>query len=130
MMPPEDGKASSGITKARSKELTTTSTMCKAMVMQSDVTEMVAEDMTPVVTCEYDTDVMPNHLGDSLLATNLYAYCLNNPVNYHDSDGKFATVAGTLAWGTAGGSNFWNPVGWVILGGVAVAAVGYIGYNV
>ncbi len=154
--------------------------------MQSDVIGMVAEDMSPVVTYEYDTwgkllsvsgekkdtvgklnpfryrgyvyeeesglyyvssryydpevarwingddiDVMLNHLGDSLLATNLYAYCLNNPINYHDPDGKFATVAGTLAWGTAaGGSNFWNPVGWVILGGVAVEAVGYIGYNV
>ncbi|HBT65103.1 MAG TPA: hypothetical protein DEB10_10640 [Ruminococcaceae bacterium] len=27
-----------------------------------------------------DTDVMLEHLDDSILATNLYAYCLNNPV--------------------------------------------------
>lgn len=29
-----------------------------------------------------------------------------------------------------GGANFWNPVGWVVLGITAVGAIGYIGYNV
>ncbi|HBT65109.1 MAG TPA: hypothetical protein DEB10_10670, partial [Ruminococcaceae bacterium] len=74
---------------------------------------------------------MLEHLDDSILATNLYAYCLNNPINMVDPDGEFAAAAGALAWGAAaGGSNFWNPVGWVILGVVAVGAIGYIGYNV
>ena len=44
------------------------------------------------------------HMDDSIFATNLYAYCLNNPVNYYDPTGEFAitilAIAGvTLLWG-------------------------------
>ena len=81
-----------------------------------------------------DTDVMLEHLEESPLSKNLYTYCLNNPVNYADPYGDFALAlagGGSLTAGAAlGGANFWNPVGWVVLGITAVGAIGYIGYNV
>ena len=44
----------------------------------------------------------------------MFAYCLNNPVNYEDSDGEMAAAAGALAWGVAaGGANAWNPAEWI-----------------
>ena len=51
-----------------------------------------------------NTETMLEHLDDSIFATNLYAYCLNNPVNYFDPTGEFAitilAIAGvTLLWG-------------------------------
>ena len=79
-----------------------------------------------------DTCVMVEHLGDSILTTNLYAYCLNNPIIYNDPYGEFARLAFAGAYGgyltagaAAGGANSWNPVGWVVLGTVAVAAIYY-----
>ena len=55
-----------------------------------------------------------------LLLGNIIFYCNNNPINFVDSQGDFAleAAAGTLL--VAGGTNSWNPVGWVLL---AVAAV-------
>ena len=74
-----------------------------------------------------DTDVMLEHLEESPLSKNLYTYCLNNPVNYADPYGDFALAlagGGSLTAGAAlGGVNFWNPVGWVLLG---IAAVGTV----
>ena len=55
-------------------------------------------------------------------ALNLYAYCVSNPVSYVDRDGYFAA---TLA---AGASNFWNPVGWVLIG-VGIVATGVYLYK-
>ncbi len=61
--------------------------------------------------------------GQGVLGNNIFAYCLNNPVNFEDANGEMAAVAGALAWGmTAGDANAWNPAGWIILG-VTVAAV-------
>ncbi|MHB1452999.1 MAG: RHS repeat-associated core domain-containing protein [Saccharofermentanales bacterium] len=37
-----------------------------------------------------DTDVMIEHLSDSLISTNLYTYCLNNPVNIFDNNEDYA----------------------------------------
>lgn len=65
--------------------------------------------------------------GQGILGNNMFAYCLNNPVNYEDSDGEMAAAAGALAWGAAaGGANAWNPAGWIILGATAIAAIGIL----
>ena len=42
--------------------------------------------------------------GQGILGNNMFAYCLNDPVNYEDSDGEMAAAAGALAWG--GGSRW------------------------
>ena len=58
---------------------------------------------------------------------NLYVYCVNSPVMYVDRTGNLLHLAlaggGTIATGAA---NFWNPVGWYILGGLAVLVIGSI----
>ena len=65
--------------------------------------------------------------GQGILGNNMFAYCLNDPVNYEDSDGEMAAAAGALAWGAAaGGANAWNPVGWIILGATAITAIGIL----
>ena len=62
--------------------------------------------------------------GQGVLGNNMFAYCVNNSVNYKDPNGEMTAVAGAMAWGTiAGGANFWNPAGWIILGVTIVAAV-------
>ncbi len=100
------------------------------------------------------TDIMLEHLDDSILATNLYAYCLNNPVNMFDPDGEFAISTailigigiGALIGGTAGGAYGYNkavksnvPKGqrwkYVVgygLGGAVIGGVigGFVGYGV
>ena len=65
--------------------------------------------------------------GQGVLGHNMFAYCLNNPVVYEDSDGEMAAAAGVLAWGAAaGGANAWNPAGWIVLGVTAIAAIGIL----
>ncbi|MDD4781967.1 MAG: hypothetical protein PHT02_15385, partial [Tissierellia bacterium] len=69
----------------------------------------------------------------NLVQYNLYAYTFNNPVNMVDYNGDFAQYAlaggGILSGGySLGGANFWNPVGWVILG-VTTVATGVVLYN-
>jgi uncharacterized protein RhaS with RHS repeats len=69
-----------------------------------------------------DSDILDGR-NNHILENNLFAYCLNNPIIYHDPKGKFAQftlegangvyVATTAA---AGGASFWNPAGWVLLG--------------
>ena len=67
------------------------------------------------------------YTGQGIIGNNMFAYCLNNPVNYEDSDGEMAAAVGALAWGAAaGGANAWNPVGWIILGATAIAAIGIL----
>ncbi|MBR0577466.1 RHS repeat-associated core domain-containing protein, partial [Proteiniclasticum sp. BAD-10] len=71
--------------------------------------------------------------GAGLLAPNVYAYCANNPVILYDPSGEALMLAlegeGYLVTtAAAGGANFWNPVGWVLLG-VAVIGVGYTIYQ-
>jgi len=78
-----------------------------------------------------DTDILLED-QDSLLQHNLFAYCFNNPVNMYDPDGEMTAAAGVLAptfitWlYYAGGANFWNPVGWVLLGIASVSLLVYI----
>ncbi|MBR0577407.1 RHS repeat-associated core domain-containing protein, partial [Proteiniclasticum sp. BAD-10] len=80
------------------------------------------------------TDIMLEHLDDSILVTNLYAYCLNNPVRYNDPYGEFATEAGVLTYvsytASAGSLNFWNPVGWVLLGAAVVGVCSLVGVKI
>ena len=40
--------------------------------------------------------------GQGVLSNNMFAYCMNNPVKYEDSDGKSATVAGAIIGGLFG----------------------------
>ncbi|WP_426381352.1 RHS repeat domain-containing protein [Desulfosporosinus sp. SYSU MS00001] len=54
---------------------------------------------------------------------NLYAYSEGDPVNKIDPDGKMAEVLAG-AW-IIGEADFWNPVGWVLLGGT----IGYAAYD-
>ena len=76
--------------------------------------------------------------SESIFSYNLYEYCDANPISRIDYDGKWslgiamegvsacaATFGGSFvigALGAAGGSNFWNPFGWICLG-VAAAAI-------
>ena len=88
------------------------------------------------------TEVMLEHLDDSLLVTNLYAYCLNNPVNMFDPDGEFAIstciligagIGMLLGAGHGAASSYkrtgrvsWKAtLGWAFVGGLVGAAVGY-----
>ena len=70
----------------------------------------------------------------SIIGNNNFAYCLNNPVNMFDSNGMVALAfagGGVIATGWAiGGSNVWNPVGWVIIGVAAVATVAVVGATI
>ena len=61
---------------------------------------------------------------------NLYVYCLNNPIRYRDVSGKNADA---IYYGWSGflgaatiitSSNFWNPVGWVVLAVLGAVVVG------
>ena len=53
--------------------------------------------------------------GAGLFGNNLFAYCLNNPINNVDSDGHLALTLSSIF------GNLWNPVGWIAA--VAVVAV-------
>lgn len=64
--------------------------------------------------------------GAGLLSYNVYAYCANNPVNFYDPDGESMVL--TVYTVAAVGSNFWNPIGLVLLGVVAVG-IGIWAYN-
>ena len=76
-----------------------------------------------------DSEIIDGN-NDNIIENNLFAYCLNNPINMYDSDGYFAfAIAGGGAW-AFGGANFWNPVGWAVLITSSVATVGYLGYKV
>ena len=77
-----------------------------------------------------------NYLGasGSVLSYNLYSYCENDPINKVDYNGNAAaaimvssSVLSTfISWlGTIGGVNWWNPVGWIIAGVIALGAITY-----
>ena len=56
--------------------------------------------------------------GQGVVGNNSFTYCINNPVIYADYEGEMAgSLAGAWTWtAVAGGSNAWNPVGWILLG--------------
>ena len=70
--------------------------------------------------------------GQSFIGHNMFAYCVNNPVNYYDSDGNVAVGVATFVGWTAGAgaSNFWNPIGWVLIGVAVVTTTAIIGYEI
>ena len=63
---------------------------------------------------------------NNVLENNLFAYCLNNPVNMVDYDGNSAVAIaggyGLYAWAFAG-ANAWNIIGQVVLVGMAVVTI-------
>jgi putative uncharacterized protein (fragment) len=63
---------------------------------------------------------------NNVLENNLFAYCLNNPVNMVDYDGNSAVAiaggCGLYAWAFAG-ANAWNIIGQVVLVGMAVVTI-------
>lgn len=64
-----------------------------------------------------NSDALVGKTGE-LLSHNLFSYCLNNPINRLDSEGRISLA---LPWMyAAGASNSWNPVGVAILIGAVV----------
>ena len=66
--------------------------------------------------------------ANGFLSANMFAYCENNPIGNSDPDGYFAAaltgggyLSGILV---AGGANFWNPAGWIVVGITVAVAVG------
>lgn len=63
---------------------------------------------------------------NNVLENNLFAYCLNNPVNIVDYDGNSAIAIaggyGLYVWAFAG-ANAWNIIGQVVLVGMAVVTI-------
>lgn len=63
---------------------------------------------------------------NNVLENNLFAYCLNNPVNMVDYDGNSAVAIaggyGLYVWAFAG-ANAWNIIGQVVLAGMAVVTI-------
>ena len=70
----------------------------------------------------YSVDVLDED-QNNVLENNLFAYCLNNPVNMVDYDGNSAVAIaggyGLYVWAFAG-ANAWNIIGQVVLVGMAV----------
>ena len=69
---------------------------------------------------------------ESVNGINLYAYCINDPVNYYDPSGHFIislivglTIAGAVIGGTVSGISAYNngARGWEVVGAVAEGAV-------
>lgn len=63
---------------------------------------------------------------NNVLENNLFAYCLNNPVNMVDYDGNSAVAIaggyGLYVWAFAG-ANAWNIIGQVVLVGMDVVTI-------
>ena len=98
-----------------------------------------------------DTDAMLKQLGlikadedepikHSILAANLYTYCLNNPAIHHDPTGEYgyelalvgagAASAFFATTGSVAGTNFWNPIGWIAGGVLVVGALVWAGITI
>lgn len=73
---------------------------------------------------------------DNIVGYNIYSYCLNNPITMYDPDGYSATLVLTGGGAVAswlaglGSANFWNPLGWAILGVLTVTVVVGVGYKI
>ena len=94
-----------------------------------------ADDEKTIFNALSDYESSDGLNGISYLDHNQFAYCLNNPVNMSDDEGDFAVAAGGTLYvaGAFGAANGWNPIGWVVLGTVAVlgivALVGELSYQ-
>ena len=89
----------------------------------------------PAVGRFLNADSYINANGD-LIGFNMFAYCGNNPVNMVDDEGEAAVAvaggyAGYIAFAsTAGASNFWNPLGVILLTSVFVVGITFVGIKV
>ena len=72
--------------------------------------------------------------GTGLLSFNMFAYCVNNPANMYDPSGYLQLAlagAGYVATAaTIGGTNVWNPLGWIVIGTVVVVSVVVIAVDI
>lgn len=82
-------------------------------ILNSDGTEVVSYQYDPEVGRFVNPDVYIKTPTDTLLSTNMFAYCENNPVNKFDPTGDFAFAA------TLGGIALWK-IAVALLGTVTV----------
>ena len=82
----------------------------------------------PAICRFINADTFATTDANGLLSANMFAYCENNPIGNSDPDGYFAAaltgggyLSGILV---AGGANFWNPAGWIVVGITVAVAVG------
>ncbi|MFI0193028.1 DNRLRE domain-containing protein [Streptomyces sp. NPDC017086] len=59
-------------------------------------------------------------------SANAYDYCYGDPVNCYDLDGRFAAVA---ALGFFAVADWWNPLGWIVAGLMALGITVYAVYK-
>ncbi|MER8032961.1 DNRLRE domain-containing protein [Streptomyces bauhiniae] len=59
-------------------------------------------------------------------SANAYEYCNGDPVNCYDLDGRFAAVA---ALGFFAVADWWNPLGWIVAGLLALGITVYAVYK-
>ena len=59
-----------------------------------------------------------------LQSSNLYVYCISNPVKYVDVSGDIIGEAGAAAL-AASAANIWNPVGWIFVAAIVVVGIGW-----
>ena len=82
----------------------------------------------PAICRFINADTFATTDANGFLSANMFAYCENNPIGNSDPDGYFAAaltgggyLSGILV---AGGTNFWNPAGWIVVGITVAVAVG------
>ena len=82
----------------------------------------------PAICRFINADTFATTDANGFLSANMFAYCENNPIGNSDPDGYFAAaltgggyLSGILV---AGGANFWNPAGWIVVGITVAVAVG------
>ena len=81
----------------------------------------------PAICRFINADTFATTDANGFLSANMFAYCENNPIGNSDPDGYFAAaltgggyLSGILV---AGGANFWNPAGWIVVGITVAVAV-------
>ena len=68
-----------------------------------------------------NADKILGELGE-INQSNVFAYCRNNPIHLCDANGEFATaIAGALIG--IGGTNIWNPIGWIVFAVAGFSAI-------
>jgi len=74
--------------------------------------------------------------SSSLLGTNMYSYCENNPVNGYDPSGNLTEFAlegvsnGYVVIGIALSASWWNPIGWTIAGVIVISVIVWAGITI
>ncbi len=97
-------------------EIETNSYFLKSRYYNPELCRFISADSVDVLDEEQD----------NVLENNLFAYCLNNPVNMVDDDGNsavaIATSYGLYAWAFVG-ANAWNIIGQAVLVGMVIVTI-------